>query len=137
MDVLEAAERVVDPVFRFAVAENPAGDGNLVVVHFERLLAVGHRQGDFRHAERLASVRAVENHVGHFATAQGFGRLLAEHPADRITDVGFAASVRSDNRRHTRLEIQGGLVREGLEPEHREVFKIHDFQRLQPTERRV
>ena len=76
------------------------------------------RQGNFRHAERLAAVGAVENHVRHFAAAQRLGRLLAEHPANRVRNVGFAAAIRPDNRGDAGLEIQGSFVRKRLETQN-------------------
>ena len=130
MDVLEAAERVVDPVFRVAVAEHPAGDGDFVEIDFERSFAIGHRQGDFRHAERLAFFGAVENDVGHFTAAQGLGGGFAEHPADGIDDVGFAAAVGTDDAGDAFGEFKDGLVREGLEAVDFQSFEIHADRRL-------
>ncbi len=130
VDVLEAAERAVDPVFRAAVAENPAGDGHFVEIDFERFLAIGHRQGDFGHAQRLAFFRAVENDVGHFAAAQGLGGGFAEHPADGIDHVGLAAAVRADDAGHAFGEFKDGLVREGLEAVEFESFEIHADRRV-------
>ena len=98
--------------------------GDLVVSHLDARRAqvvfvhVAERQRHFGHAHRLASVGAVENHVGHFAAAQSLGRLLAEHPADGIGDVGFAAAVGADDGGDTGLEIQRGFVREGLKPQN-------------------
>jgi hypothetical protein len=97
MDVLEAAERAVDAVFRASVAEDPAGEGNLVVIDLQRAFAIGHGQGDFCHAEGLAFLGAVENDVCHFAAAEGLGGGFAEHPADGIDDVRLAAAVRADD----------------------------------------
>jgi hypothetical protein len=90
------------------------------------LLAIGHGQGDFRHAERLAFFGAVENDVGHFAAAQGLGGGFAEHPADRIDDVGLAAAVRADDAGDAFGEFKDGLVREGLEAVDFQSFEIHE-----------
>ena len=83
------------------------------------LVHVAERQRHLGHAHRLAAVGAVENHVGHFAAAQRLGRLLAEHPADGIGDVGFAAAVGADDGGDAGLKIQRGFVREGLKAKNR------------------
>ena len=125
MDVLEAAERVVDAVFRFAVAIDPAGDRDLVVIDLQRLFAIGHRERDFGHAERLAFLGAVEDDIGHFATAQSFGGGFAEHPADRIDHIGFAAAVGADDASDALGEFEYGLIGEGLEALDFESFEVH------------
>ncbi len=122
LDVLEPARRAVQKILAVAVAENPARQRDLVVGDLDarraQIFAVhfAERERHFAHAHRLAAVRAVENHVRHFAAAQRLGRLLAEHPADGIGDVGFAAAVWADDGRDARLKIHRGFVREGLEP---------------------
>ncbi len=130
VDVLEAAKRAVDPVFRAAVAEHPAGDRHFVEIHLQRFLAIGHGQRDLGHAERLAFFGAVEDDVGHFAAAQGFGGGFAEHPADGIHHVGFAAAVGSDDAGHAFGEFEHGLVRKGLEAVDFQSFEIHSDRRL-------
>ena len=92
---------------------------------FSGSFAIGHRQGDFRHAERLALFGAVENDVRHFAAAQGLGGGFAEHPADGIDHVGLAAAVRADDAGHAFGEFKHGLVRERLEAVDFESFEIH------------
>ncbi len=84
----------------------------------KRLLAVGERDADFGHAERLAVVGAVEDAVFHLGAAEGLGALLAEHPADGVGDVALAAAVRADDGGHARLEFELGLVRKALESDH-------------------
>src|SRR6185436_18620095 len=78
-----------------------------------------------RHAHRLALVRAVEDDVRHFVATEGLGGGLAEHPADGIHDVGFAAAIRADDAGHALMEFKGGLVRKGLEAVDVESFEIH------------
>ncbi len=44
----------------------------------------------------------------------------------RVQDVGFAASVRTDDRRHTAVEIENRPRRERLETNHFKGLKIHE-----------
>ena len=75
---------------------------------------IDHRQRDLRHPERLPFARAGEDHVFHPRAAEALGALLAQNPTDRITEVGFAAAVRSHNggdagavKPHLRAVIEG------------------------------
>ena len=122
---------LVQKIFAVAVAENPARERHFVIGDLDArraqafLAHAAEGERDFAHAHRFAAVRAVENHVGHFAAAQRLGRLLAQHPADGIGDVGFAAAVGADDGGDTGLKVQRGFVREGLKAENRQIFKIH------------
>ena len=128
VDVLQAAERAVDPILRTPVAEYPAGQRDLVEIDLQRAFTIRHREGHFGHPERLALFRAVENDVGHFAAAECFGRGFTEHPADRVDDVGLAAAIRADDAGHALGEFEHGLVRERLEAMNFESFQIHSRQ---------
>ena len=121
VDVAEAAEGAVDAVFALAVAVDAAGDGDFVVVGLEGLLAAGEGHGDFGEVGGGAllvaggAFGAVEDDVGHFAAAEGLGGGLAEDPADGVHDVGLAAAVGADDAGDAFVELEGGLVGEGLE----------------------
>ena len=52
---------------------------------------------DFCHAKRAPFAAAAENNVFHFAAAQIFGTLFAQHPAHGIGDIAFTAAVRAYN----------------------------------------
>ena len=109
MDVLQTARRAIQQILAAALAEHTARDFHLVPVQPELLLALAERHRDFRHAQRGPRVRAGENYVRHFAAAQRLGRLLAEHPADAVEDVGFAAAIWPDDASHAAVEIECGL----------------------------
>ena len=94
------------------------------------LRAIGEGQRNLGEADRLARVGAAENDVRHFAAAQRLGRLLAEHPADGVEDVGFAATVRPDDGGHALVEIEDGFVGERFEPEEFERLKMHVLWRV-------
>ena len=118
LHVLEARGLLVDVVLAGAVAVDAAGDGDLVVVGAELLLALGEGDGHFRRAERLARVGAVEDHVGELGAPQRSRLLLAENPADRVGNIGLSASVRTDDRDQTGIEVEPRLVRERLEADY-------------------
>ena len=130
VDVLEAAGGAVDQVLALAVAEDATGDADLVPLDPEFLLALGEGHRDLRHVVRLAGVGSAEDDIRHLAAAQGLGRLLAEHPADGVEDVRFAATVRADDGGHAAVEAQDGLRGEGLEADQFNGLEIHGKKRV-------
>ena len=122
LDVLEAAGSFVEKILAGPVPENPARQRHFVVgdLHARgaEMLGIDAADGQrhLRHAQRFARVGAVENDIGHFLAAQGPGRLFAQNPANGVGDIGFAATIRADNGRDTRLKVQRGFVRKRLKP---------------------
>ena len=53
---------------------------------------------DLGHAARFAVLCPRKNNILHLAAAKRFGTLLAEHPRDRIGNIGLAAAVGTDDR---------------------------------------
>jgi hypothetical protein len=125
LDILEAAGLAVEQILRAAVAEHPAPDRDFVEIHAQGCFAFGESERHLGHAQRFAPIGAGKNHIGHFGAAQGFGRGLAEHPADGIHDVGFATAVGPDNAGDPGVEFEVGLVGEGLEAIEFEAFQVH------------
>ena len=122
LDVLQPARSFVDEIFAAAIAENPARDGHFVVGNLDArrrqmfLIHPADGQRNFGHAQRLAAIGAVENHVRHFAAAQGLGGLFAQHPANGVRDIGLAAAVGADDGRDAGLKIQAVLSAKDLKP---------------------
>ena len=106
LNILQPTRRFVNEVITTAVAKHPSRQSHFVVVQwdagrFERLLVyAAHRQRHFRHPQRLALISAVENHIGHLSAPQRLGRLLPQHPTNRIRHIRLPTAVRTDNRRH-------------------------------------
>ncbi len=79
LHVLEAAWRAIDEILTATVAKDAPRDGHFIVFHLDARSAklfvvhVADGEGYFRHTEGFAPVRAVEDNVGHFPAAQGFG----------------------------------------------------------------
>ena len=128
LDVFEPARRFVDEILAPAIPEHPPRHRHLVVAHGHArsgellLIHIADGQGNFGHAQRFAAIRAVEDAVRHLAAAQGFGGLLAQHPANGVRHIGLAAPIGADDGRHAGLEIQRCFVREGLKPKNGQVL---------------
>ena len=125
VDVLQTDLFPVDAVFRLARAEIAPGDRDFLLVVGQRAVRVVEPQRDFRVPQGTALVRAAEDDVFHFRAAQVLRGLLAEDPADRVGNIRFSGAVRAHDRRHTAVEFQHGLVREGLETLQFECFQNH------------
>ena len=74
-------------------------------------------QRDLRHAEGLAAVRPVEDHICHLPAAQRLGRLLSKHPTHRVRDIRLPAAIGPYDGRDPWLKVERSLVRERLKPE--------------------
>src|SRR5205807_5669295 len=120
LDVLQTAESFVEEICRLAVAINTTGHAHIVPIDIQLRRAISEGERDFSEAERFAIIGAVENDVGHFVAAKRFGGLLAEDPANRVEQIGFATTVRADNRGHAFVEIEERFVGEGFEAEELE-----------------
>ena len=62
------------------------------------------RERHLGHAQRLAAIGAIENHIGHLAAAQRLGRLLAQYPTDSVGDIGLTTPIGADDGRDARAE---------------------------------
>jgi len=101
-----------------AGAVEPAGDLDLAVLAELRRHArhVCERQGHLCEAEGLAGLTAAEDHVLHLIAAEVLGALLTQHPAYGIGDVALAAAVGAHDGGDAGLEVERGLLEEGLKP---------------------
>ena len=131
LDVAQAAGSLVEEVLAAPVAVHAPSQGHLIEFHRNTRRAqrfgihATERERHLGQSQRPPRIGAVEDHVGHFPAAQRLGRLLTQHPSDGIRHVGLATAIGSDNRRHSRLEVQAGLVGKALEPENGQVFEVH------------
>ena len=117
-DVAAAAARAVEEILRHAVAAGQTLDRNFVVLGVladDETVGIVEDQLDLRRADRLASRRTREDHVGQCVAAQAAGRAFAHDPADRVDNVGLAAAVRTDDAGHVRGQMQNGRIDEGFE----------------------
>src|SRR3954451_23066623 len=115
LNVEQAARRAVDHVVGLAGAEQHPGDRHLGELDRQQMGAVVDRERHLGPAEGGPVSGAREDDVVHRATAQRPGTLRAEHPRHGIDDVRLARAIRADDHTHAGLELERGLVREGLE----------------------
>src|SRR5581483_5666370 len=83
----------------------------------ELMIGVIEDERDFGHAERLALGVAREDNVVSAIRAQLFCALFAKRPTDRVDEIRLSRTVRSDNRRDSRLELELQRFRKCLEAE--------------------
>ncbi len=116
LDVAQPHLLAVDPVAAFAAPEDlPLHHDHAV----DRVLGRGvglEGEADLGHPHRRPFVGAVEDDVFHLVAAQALGRLLAEHPGDRVRQVRLAAAVGPDDRGDARREAHLDLFEERFEP---------------------
>src|SRR5207253_2068728 len=116
-----------------AIAENPPGDGDLVVSHLDTggvqmlFIDVTDGQRNLSHTERFTAIGAIENNIRHFPTAQCFGGLLPQYPPDCVRYVGLPTPIGADNAGDAGLEIQRRFLRKGFESQNGQILEIHDF----------
>ena len=127
VDVAQARTLPVDEILALAGAVIPPRDGDLgrldaelpgLIVQHERRLRVAHG---------CALLCAAEDDVLHLRAAQRLGTLLAEHPADGVGNIRFAAAVRADDGSDVAAELQHSLVRERFEALDLQGFQIHAY----------
>ena len=125
VDVAQAARRAIEEVLRLAGAREPARDHDFLERHGQGAVVVVEEERDFGHVHGTARRRALKDHLFHLCAAQQPCALLAEHPAHRVGDIGLAAPVGADDRRHAVVEDHLGQVGERLEAMHLQPGQSH------------
>ncbi len=118
LDVAEPADGAVEQVIALSRARKPSRDDHLAIGNWQLPIRVVENQRHLGDVDGPPRGRALEDYLLHLGAAEKARALLPEHPAHRIRDVGFAASVRSDDRRHPGFESHVGPVGERFEPVH-------------------
>ena len=114
LDVFQPTRLAIEKIFTLPVAVNPPGDFDLVKFAAELFLALGQKQRNLANLRRLAGVGSFEDHVLHLAAAQRLCALLAQYPANRVGDIGFAAAIRTDDRGYAGFKTKSTRIGEGL-----------------------
>src|SRR5690606_16035724 len=129
VDVLQPARRPVQLVLAAAFAEDRAPDLDLVVRDRQGVVVVREDERDLGTMDAAALRRALEDRLLHLRAADRRSALLAEHPADGVTNVGLAAAVRADDRGDALVELELRTVCERLEPVERKPLQLHSAER--------
>jgi hypothetical protein len=117
-DVLGADVAPVDAIGRSRAALDPAHDLGLVA------LDLGEDR-DFGEIACRALVGAGEDDVVHPGAAHRLRAVLAHRPAQRLEQVGLAATVGADHAGQPRFDAEIGRVDEALEPRQPQPFYLH------------
>ena len=131
-DIAPPHQAVVDEVARAGVAFEHPLDRNLAVLRpgAGRLAQrIVEDQLDACPVPRLAFAAAIEDDVVHGFATQMLGGRLAEHPADRVDDVGFATAVRTDDADEAARQRNMGGIDERLEAGELDVCEAHGLAR--------
>ncbi len=92
-DVSEADAAAVEIILVLAGAIGAAGNRHLRKIERQPMVGVVQHQRGRGHAQPRASVGAGKDHVLGFFSAQRAVTLFAQHPANSVGHVGFAAAV--------------------------------------------
>ncbi len=115
LDVEQPAGNTVHHVLGLTGAEEHPRDRHLGELDRQQPCAVVDRERHLGPAQRRPVGGAGEDDVVHLRAAQRACALCAEHPRHGVDDVRLARSVRADDNANPRLELERGLVGEGLE----------------------
>ena len=124
-DVFHAAGLFVDQVFALPAAEQATSHRHFRIIEVRKhVRRIVERESDLTKRLALALLRSAENNVLHVRSAHGLGRLLAEHPADRVRHVAFSAAIRADDARHAVIEFDLRFICKRLKAVEFHLFKI-------------
>ena len=118
-DVLQAAGNLVEQVFGLAGSISAARDRNFAErgVRLRQLAAFFGLEHERHFGHPGGGIRLVAgvDEILDALAAQARRGLLAEHPSNRVNDVGFAASVGTDHRGHPGRETDRRRIEKRLE----------------------
>ena len=124
-NVAQPAGRAIEEVVAVARTREAAGDDDLLERHGEEAVVVREVQGDFGHVHGAPRRRALKDDFVHLRPAHEARALLAKHPAHGVGDVGLAAAIGADDRRHPGLEDELRDIGERLEAVQLELGQPH------------
>src|SRR4029079_1431338 len=125
-DVGQTAGCAMQERVSFAGAREGTREQNFLEREGQRAVFIREVQRDFGAVHRPARRRTLEDHFFHLGAAQQTRALLAEHPANGVGDIGFAAAIRPDDRRDARVEQHLGGVGERFEALQLELGEPHE-----------
>ena len=126
-DIPQPARRAVDHIFALAGAVHAAGDAHFRVIDGERVVGIIDDQRHLGQSLGLAALGAGEDDLLHLSAAEHLRALLAQHPADRVGNVGFSGSVRADDAGHPLREFDCDRICKGFESIEFHAFEVHSL----------
>ena len=118
----------IDPVMRSRLALDPAADLDLVEIVEGRGRGAGtivEMQRHFRHVAAWTVAGSGENYIIHARGTQGFIGAFAHHPAQGLDQIGFAATIGTDNAGQTGFDQKFGRFDKGFEADELEARQFH------------
>ncbi len=95
------------------------------------IVGIDEVQRDFGHSGGFALTRAGKDDIFHARAAQGFCRLLAEHPGNGIGDVRFSATVgTNDGRNAIARELEFRAIAKRFEAQNLDLLEFKQVQLL-------
>ena len=116
LHIAQATGRTVDRVLAAAVAEDGAADLDFAEGHGQHAIFVGDPENHGAAADGTPVDGPLKNHLLHSGAAHDRRPLLAQHPANRVADVGFSAAVGSHDRRNALVELDVRALGNDLNP---------------------
>src|SRR5438046_4344785 len=93
LNVTKTAGRLIEQIFRIALAIYPSRYPNVVPINAQLGFAITESERDLRKTHWLAGVGAIENDVRHLVAAKGAAGVFATHPACAIDHVGLYTAM--------------------------------------------
>ena len=128
LNIAAAHLLVIDVIGRYAFLGDHAAYGQFFVLPprpFHLMVRVVKHQFDACSSERRTAGRARENQFAHRTrTSQFADAAFAQHPANRINDVRFAAAVRAHDRNQRVPQFDHYGVREAFEAGDFDLTKV-------------
>ena len=87
------------------------------------MISVVKDQSDFTERLLAAFLGTVEDNILHLGTAQRFGALFTQYPADSVRNIRFSASIRAHDAGDTVLKAELDLIGKGFEAVDDEFFQ--------------
>ena len=125
LDIAQAARCAIQQILAFPRTHQPPCQNHFLERDRQFAVVVLEVERHFRHVHLLPCRRAVEYDVFHLRATHCACALFAKHPAYRIGDVGLAASIGSDNRRHAALKQKLCVIGKRLESVDLELREPH------------
>ena len=127
VNILQTAFRLVNQKFTLARTENAPRYHDFLKIERQSAVAVVKRNRNLRSSERTARTASRENYVLRFAAAQIAHVLLAQHPADGISNITLAAAVRADDCRYSLVKFYFQFIGKRLKTVCFKPFQLHKF----------